>query len=160
MEEHREHVKAILQRLREHQLYAKHEKCEFHQSTAEFLGFILSPQGVTMDKRKVEAILDWPSPTSVKEIQTILGFANFYRRFIEGFAQKVHPITRLLKKGVHSNGTQQWKKAFRYSKRHLLQLRYYCIPTLLNSSSWKPTHPVMLLGLSFRSEMTMGNHTQ
>lgn len=68
-EEHVQHVRAVLQRLIEHQLYAKAEKCEFHQTTTSFLGYIISQKGVAMDERKVKAVLDWPQPTTLKELQ-------------------------------------------------------------------------------------------
>ena len=65
-----------------------------------------------MDLRKIEVILNWPTPSSIKEIQSFLGFANFYRRFIQGFSQKVTPITRLLRKGVPFHWSIEADKAF------------------------------------------------
>ncbi|XP_069506371.1 uncharacterized protein [Ambystoma mexicanum] len=82
----------------EHRLFAKLEKCSFHVTEVEFLGFMLTPRGVHMDTRKVEATLRWPSPTSIIGVQSVLGFANFYRCFIPQLSQIVHPITSLLKK--------------------------------------------------------------
>ncbi len=76
------HVRAVLQRLIKHQLYAKIQKCEFHQTQISFLGYVISPEGVTMDNSKVHTVLNWPRPTTVKELQRFLEFANFYRRFI------------------------------------------------------------------------------
>ncbi|XP_069486264.1 uncharacterized protein [Ambystoma mexicanum] len=96
VKEHIQHVKAVLEKL--HQLYAKLEKCTFHVTEVEFLGFILTPQGVQMDNRKVEEILQWLSSTSVKAVQSFLGFANFYQRFISDFSDIVHLITSLLRK--------------------------------------------------------------
>ena len=80
--EHISHVREVLRRLRENNLYAKLSKCEFHTSSLQFLGFVITPEGITMDKDKCAKILDWPPPTSVKSLQAFLGFANFYRRFI------------------------------------------------------------------------------
>jgi hypothetical protein len=80
-EQHDAHVKEVLRRLSNNRLYAKLEKCEFDTATTEFLGYVVSPQGVSMDNAKVAQILEWPSPTSIRGIQTFLGFANYYRRF-------------------------------------------------------------------------------
>ncbi len=77
-EDHDQHVRVVLQRLIANQLYAKREKCEFHQSTVSFLGYVISSGGVAMDERKVRAVVNWPRPHSVKELQRFLGFANFY----------------------------------------------------------------------------------
>lgn len=77
--EHHHHVKQVLQKLKEHHLYLKLEKCEFHHDTIQFLGYIIDHHGIHMDQRKMQAIKDWPQPTTIKELQCFLGFANFYR---------------------------------------------------------------------------------
>ncbi|KAK3544440.1 hypothetical protein QTP86_012423 [Hemibagrus guttatus] len=82
LEEHVRHVRAILSRLQQNHLYVKTEKCEFHRTTITFLGYVISWQGVEMDLTKVHAVTEWPNPTTVKELQRFLGFANFYQRFI------------------------------------------------------------------------------
>ncbi|KAJ1171231.1 hypothetical protein NDU88_003101 [Pleurodeles waltl] len=92
--EHVQHVKKILTALRKHHLYCKLTKCEFHVPTVEFLGVILTPQGMVMAEKK--AVSDWPTPKTVRDVQCFLGFANFYRRFINHFS--VAPITKLLRK--------------------------------------------------------------
>ncbi|XP_069492417.1 uncharacterized protein [Ambystoma mexicanum] len=74
------------------------EKFVFHATNVPYLGFILSEASVEMDPRKVEAILKWSSPVSMKEVQKFLGLANFYRKFITNFSETVPPITSLLKK--------------------------------------------------------------
>ncbi|KAF7647357.1 hypothetical protein LDENG_00173640 [Lucifuga dentata] len=93
--EHRHHVRQVLQRLLENQLFVKAEKCEFHKSTVSFLGFIISEGNVRMDPEKVRAVIDWPIPTSRRELQRFLGFANFYRRFIRNFGTLAAPLTAL-----------------------------------------------------------------
>ncbi|KAL0188510.1 hypothetical protein M9458_015609, partial [Cirrhinus mrigala] len=98
--EHVQHVRAVLKRLISHQLYAKEEKCDFHQSRISFLGYIISPEGVAMDERKVEAVLNWPRPSTLRELQRFLGFANFYRRFIRNFSTVAAPLTAMVKKGT------------------------------------------------------------
>jgi len=82
MESHQQHVQEVLCRLRLHGLFAKPEKCEFHLDSVEYLGYRLSPEGLTMSLDKIQTISDWPEPHKVKDIQSFLGFANFYRRFI------------------------------------------------------------------------------
>ncbi|KAI2646907.1 Transposon Tf2-9 polyprotein [Labeo rohita] len=97
LEEHTQHVRAVLQRLLAHQLFCKLEKCAFHQHTTTFLGFVISAQSVAMDPQKLEAVRSWPLPTSLKQLQRFLGFANFYRRFIRGFSSTAAPLTALTK---------------------------------------------------------------
>ena len=106
MEEHRQHVRTILTILLKAGLYVKGEKCEFFTTSSTFLGFVVGTAGIPMDPGKVSAITEWKSPTSVRELQSFLGFANFYRRFIEGYSHKVKPLTRLLSK----NSTFSWGK--------------------------------------------------
>ncbi|KAK3565579.1 hypothetical protein QTP86_012893 [Hemibagrus guttatus] len=95
--EHVQHVCTVLTRLKNHELYAKLEKCEFHRTTLSFLGYVLSLQGVEMDQAKVTAVTDWPELTSMKELQCFLGFANFYWRFIWNYSTVAGPLTSLLK---------------------------------------------------------------
>jgi hypothetical protein len=92
---HEEHVREVLRRLRNHGLYANPQKCEFHTDTMEYLGYILSPTGLAMSTEKIKAIQDWPEPHKVKDIQSFLGFANFYQCFIHKCSDIVIPLTRL-----------------------------------------------------------------
>ena len=78
MAKHVEHVCCIMQWLRDYQLHANLMKSSFHLDSVEYLGFIVSPSGISMDLAKVKAILNWPRPTNIKETQSFLGFANFY----------------------------------------------------------------------------------
>jgi hypothetical protein len=78
MKDHECHVYIILEKLREVGLYATLEKCEFHQSKVEFLGYIISRDGILMNLRKVQTIVDWATPNSIQNVQCFLGFANFY----------------------------------------------------------------------------------
>jgi hypothetical protein len=96
-EEHTRHLRLVLERLRKYGLYANRKKCHFYTDSVDFLGFVVSNQGVSMDVRRVETIADWPSPTSYKDIQQFLGFANFYRRFIKDYSRIARPLTSLLK---------------------------------------------------------------
>jgi hypothetical protein len=94
-EEHEKHVRLVLEKLRERGLYAKLEKCLFHQTEMEFLGFIATTDGLKMDPKKVEAIVSWEVPKTVRDVQCFLGFANFYRIFIKYYSQIAAPLTRL-----------------------------------------------------------------
>ena len=85
------HVKEVLKRLRKAGLYAKAEKCEFHSKSVKYLGYILSPSSLTMSDDKIKIIQDWPEPKKVKNIQSFLGFANFYRWFIFNYSDIVIP---------------------------------------------------------------------
>jgi len=92
-DEHLKHVREILCRLRANSLFAKLEKCEFNVDTTNFLGFVISPDGIQMDESKVQVIKDWPTPQKVKEVQSFLGFANFYCRFIANYSDMSVPLT-------------------------------------------------------------------
>ena len=95
-EEHEEHLRVVLSRLREHKLYAKFSKCEFWLKKVPFLGHILSKDGISVDPSKVQEVLDWKAPTSMHEVRSFLGLAGYYRRFIPDFSKIAKPMMRLL----------------------------------------------------------------
>lgn len=95
--EHRINVRTVLAKLRQFQLFLKAEKCTFHQSSVHFLGYVIDNTGIHMDEGKIEAITSWPLPSTIKELQRLLGFANFYRRFIKNYSTITSPITNLLR---------------------------------------------------------------
>ncbi len=104
----------------------KPEKCEFHVTQAQFLGFIITPGHVEMEPKKVEAVLNWPIPATVKEVQRFIGFANFYRRFITNFSSVVPPLTALTKGGgIKIHWGPEAAGAFEELKRH-----FTCAPIL------------------------------
>ena len=86
-EEHKDHLQAVLQRLRDHQLYANFSKCEFWLKKVGFLGHVLSAEGIAVDLSKVKDVLNWVPPTTVTQIRSFLGLAGYYRCFIEGFSK-------------------------------------------------------------------------
>lgn len=90
-------VRAVLKSLRQAQLYANLKKCTFASDEVHFLGFIITTRGVRADPARIETIVQWPQPTTIKELQSFLGFANFYRRFIQGYGRETSPLTDLLK---------------------------------------------------------------
>ncbi len=92
----RRHVTQILKQLRKHHLYLKLEKCKFHRTTVQFLGYVISSEGIQMEQEKVQAIQEWPQPPTVKELQIFLGFSNFYRRFINNFSLLTASLTSML----------------------------------------------------------------
>jgi len=93
MSEHYRHVKEVLKCLYKASLYAKAEKCEFHFESVEYLGYILSPSGLTMSDNKIKIVQDWPEPKKVKDIQSFLGFANFYCQTFLG--SSIHSVKML-----------------------------------------------------------------
>ncbi|WVZ80864.1 LOW QUALITY PROTEIN: hypothetical protein U9M48_028306 [Paspalum notatum var. saurae] len=98
--EHEEHLRIVLNRLREHKLYAKFSKCVFWLKEVSFLGHILSEKGVAVDPSKVEDVLNWKQPETVTEIRSFLGLVGYYRRFIKDFSKTAKPMTSLTKKNT------------------------------------------------------------
>ena len=100
MSEHHRHVKEVLKRLRKAGLYAKAEKYKFYSESVEYLGYILSPSDLTMSDDKVKIIQDWPEPKKIKNIQSFLGFVNFYCQFIFNYSDIVILLTCLIQKDI------------------------------------------------------------
>lgn len=102
---HVSHVLQVLQRLLDHHLYVKAEKCEFHVSQVTFLGYVIGERRVEMDPDKVRAVTDWPVPTCRMDLLRFLGFANFYRKFIRGCRSVAAPLHQLTSPRLGSSGT-------------------------------------------------------
>ena len=134
--DHRKHVREVLRRLRKHGLYARPDKCRFSSDSVEYLGFILSKEGLKMDPSKVQTIQDWPEPRKVKDIQSFLGFANFYRRFISEYSDIVIPLTRLTRKGVPWNFSDDARNSF-----NTLKSAFISAPVLTH---WVPDRPIIV----------------
>jgi hypothetical protein len=104
-EEHEDYVRKALQRIQEFRLYCKAEKCQFGVREVGFLGFVINSDGIGMESDRISTIEDWPTPETVSDVQVLLGFTNFYRRFIRKYAKVTAPISNLLK----TPGSRKWK---------------------------------------------------
>ena len=112
LEEHQIHVRTVLERLHEENMYAKASKCEFHKPSVEYLGCIVSGHGLKMDKTKVQTILDWPEPSNLKALQSFLGFANFYWKFIFNYSKMTCHLSSLTKKDIKYEFGPEARKQF------------------------------------------------
>ena len=96
-EEHLNHLRQVFEVLQEHQLYAKDSKCEFFKTKTHYLGHIISNKGIRMDPEKVDAILKWPHPCNLQELQMFLRLTGFYHKYIRDYAKIAIPMTNQLK---------------------------------------------------------------
>ena len=95
---HKEYVKRVLQKLLEYRLLIQLDKCKFNKDLVEFLGFIISRNSIAIDLEKTKAIKEWPTPITVKEVQSFLSFINFYQKFIAGYSSITTRLFKLIKK--------------------------------------------------------------
>ncbi|KAJ9520145.1 hypothetical protein QJQ45_030070 [Haematococcus lacustris] len=99
-EEHVQHLRQVLQLMRENKFYAKLAKCEFNKTQLAFLGHIVGSKGIAVDPAKVQVVKEWPTPRNLKDLQAFLGLANYFRRFISNFSSLAAPLTNLTSKHV------------------------------------------------------------
>jgi len=126
--EHAAHVQKVLTRLRQFGLQADIKKCEFGVTKTKFLGFIVSTDGIAVDPDKVAVVRDWAPPSSVKGVQSFLGFCNFYRRFVRNYGRLARPLIRLTHKGTPWDFDGDCLHSFQTLKDHMCQapvLRHY-----------------------------------
>ena len=97
---HVEHLRLVLEVLRNERLFANTKKCTFCTDKLVFLGFVVSAKGIEMDEEKVKAIQDWPTPISVNQVRSFHGLSSFYRRFVRDFSSITTPLTEVIKKNV------------------------------------------------------------
>jgi len=110
-------VEKILRRLEENDLYIKPEKCMWKARKIGFLGVVIGPDSIEMEKEKVEGVLSWPQPKNVKDVRKFLGLANYYRRFIKDFAQVARPMNMLMRKDEKWTWRDSQQKAFEKLKQ-------------------------------------------
>jgi hypothetical protein len=128
-EEHVGHLHVVLQRLREHRLYAKLSKCDFWLKEIKFLGHTISQAGIAVDPDKVQEVMNWKPPTNVRQIRSVLGLVGYYRRFILDFTRIAKPITELLKKEAKFVWGQKCEDAFHALRQHLTTTPVLAQPT-------------------------------
>lgn len=133
LEEHHSLLKQVFEILQQHQFFIKMSKCSFAQTTIEYLGHIISAQGVATEKAKVEAVQNWPVPTNLKQLRGLLGLAGYYRRFIQHYGHISRPLTALLKKGTSFVWTSETEAAFRALQQKLIQAPVLALPDFTKS---------------------------
>ena len=114
--DHEKHLKIVLELLRKHKLYGKKSKCEFFKQRVSFLGHVVSSEGVSMEQDKVQAVRDWPIPTSVHDVRAFLGLSGYYRRFVQGFSSIAAPLSELTKHDQVWEWTPKHQQAFQQLK--------------------------------------------
>ncbi|KAA0032714.1 DNA/RNA polymerases superfamily protein [Cucumis melo var. makuwa] len=127
-ESHEEHLRIVLQTLRDKQLYAKFSKCEFWLEQVVFFGHVVSAKGVSVDPQKVEAIVNWERPMSATEVRSFLGLAGCYRRFIEDFSRLALPLTALTRKNVKFEWSDKCEQSFQELKKRLVTAPILALP--------------------------------
>ena len=133
-DEHVVHVHAVLQRLREHSLYVKPTKCEWMQTTIEFLGHIASADGLSVHPEKAAALQSWPAPTTLHELRSLLGTFGFWRPYIPHFAMITTCLSQLLKKGV----VWRWRDDVEQAALDALKSAINSAPVLMHPDMSKP----------------------
>ena len=128
-EEHAEHLRIVLQTLREHQLYAKFSKCQFWLDRVAFLGHVVSAEGISVDPQKIEAVVDWKPPTNVTEVRSFLGLASYYRKFVEGFSKIATPLTKLTRKEEKFIWSEACQNSFDELKQRLTTAPVLTLPS-------------------------------
>ena len=132
-DEHMEHLRLVLEKLREHHLFAKQSKCAFLLEEVEFLGHVVSSQGIKMDAAKVKAVADWPQPASVRDVRSFLGLIGYYRRFIQDFSRLAAPLTELTRKDINFYWSSEHAAAF-----NALKAAIQTAPVLATPDPTKP----------------------
>jgi hypothetical protein len=129
-EEHNKHLRLVLQKLRENQLYAKLNKCKFWLKEVSFLGHIISKGGIFVDPSKVKDVLSWNTLQNVSDIRSFFGLAGYYRRFIEGFSKMSKPMTELLEKSKTFEWTPRCEASFQELKKRLIMAPVLTMPDM------------------------------
>ncbi|XP_074290661.1 putative mitochondrial protein AtMg00860 [Silene latifolia] len=125
---HEEHLRIVLQTLREHQLYAKLSKCEFWLGNVAFLGHVISREGVSVDSTKIETVSKWVAPKNIAKIRSFLGLAGYYRRFVKDFSMIARPLTSLMRKDNCFKWDGSSETAFLTLKENLITAPMLALP--------------------------------
>jgi hypothetical protein len=133
LKEHVQHVHKTFAKLFQRNLKVKPEKCKFHRTNLEFLGFIVGRDGIQLDPDKIKSIWQWPQPKTVRDVQAFLGLANYNRKFIENYSKIATPLTELTKKDIRFQWTSKQEQAF-----HQLKLACQKAPVLRMFDPKKP----------------------
>src|SRR6187455_566398 len=129
-ETHEDHLRLVLQKLRDNQLYAKFSKCDFWLKEVAFLGHNVTDGGIKVDPGKISEILNWKQPKDASKIRSFLGLAGYYRRFIEGFSKLVKPLTSLLEKGKEFKWDEACQNCFEELKKRLTTAPILVMPDI------------------------------
>jgi hypothetical protein len=129
-DDHARHLEEVLQLLREAKLYAKLSKCSFAQQETNFLGHVISKEGIKVDPRKIKVIVDWPQPTTPEHLRSFLGLATYYRKFCEHFSSKAHELHQLLRKNVPFDWTALHTDTFNTIKQAMASAPILSSPNL------------------------------
>ncbi|MBW0501879.1 hypothetical protein O181_041594 [Austropuccinia psidii MF-1] len=159
-EEHVTHVSTVLARPRDNNLFAKASKCLFHISSVEYLGYVVSSEGLKMEQAKVQKTLNWPPPRNLKAFQSFLGLANFYCHFIKNYSKKISSLPSFLKKDSHFSLNEEALEQFHQLKKAFIiapilshfdpslqtivktDATYYALGAVLSQVSDSGKHPI------------------
>src|SRR5262249_24515067 len=125
---HKDHMRIVLEILREHKLYAKFSKCEFWINSVQFLGHMISKDGIAVDPVKVQAVMEWNAPKTPTEVRSFLGLAGYYRRFIKDFSSLASPLTKLTKKDSKFVWSEDCERSFQELKARLTTAPVLTLP--------------------------------
>jgi hypothetical protein len=119
--DHEKDIKEVLRRLSTNQLFCKSSKCSFHVDTVDYLGLVISPKGISMEEKKVQAVKEWPVPQNIKQVQSFLGFANFLRRFVANYSTLARPLHNRTHKDAKWEWGETEQKSFDSIKEAICQ---------------------------------------